>query len=133
MREGREERKPEGECKDEGERRKWRNGVWREANSLLRQWIVSARRTPPPPQLTKAHFGDFAGTAEKASVPSFSIFHTRPIGERRLRASARLRAVRGRNRSLGRCAQVQRFESHRDLYDKPLAPDRGITNDPRRR
>lgn len=33
----------------------------------------------PPIQVTKAHFGDFAGKAEKASVPHFPYFIYSPL------------------------------------------------------
>lgn len=33
----------------------------------------------PPVQVTKAHFGDFAGKAEKASVPHFPYFIYSPL------------------------------------------------------
>lgn len=45
-------------------------------------WIVQAVQLPPlcpPIQVTKAHFGDFAGMAEKASVPHFPYFIYSPL------------------------------------------------------
>lgn len=39
----------------------------------------------PPIQVTKAHFGDFAGKAEKASVPHFPYFIYSPLESKRLR------------------------------------------------
>lgn len=53
-----------------------------EGNSLTGLWIVQAVQFPPlcpPIQVAKAHFGDFAGMAEKASVPHFPYFICSPL------------------------------------------------------
>lgn len=81
-----------------------------QAKSLPLRWIAGVRqcRTPlcPPIQVAKAHFGDFAGTAEKGLCSPFSIFHIRPIGKHRLRVSWLGTFMRDalKNLSLGRYA-----------------------------